>query len=109
MYNFVMVGIGGLIGSVLRYSVALMIKSTSFPFATLTVNVIGSFVIGLVLGVSLKNPDFNQQWRIFLATGVCGGFTTFSSFAFENLGLLRSGNYTYFLLYAAGSLLFGIF
>ena len=107
--NFLLVGLGGMIGSVCRYAIALIFKNTYFPFSTLIVNVIGSFIIGLILGISLKNPTFNNEWRLFLATGICGGFTTFSAFSYENMSLLKSGNYSYFFLYVGGSVVFGIF
>ena len=106
--NFLLVGLGGGIGSMLRYASGLLINSKYFPYATLAVNIIGSFIIGIVLAMSIKDEGITDQWKLFLATGICGGFTTFSTFAYENMNLLRTGDYLYFGLYAAGSVILGI-
>jgi CrcB protein len=106
--NILLIGIGGAIGSVLRYLFSQMIKSASFPLATFTVNIIGSFLIGIIIALSIKHSAFNSQWKIFLATGLCGGFTTFSSFSFENLQLIQEGKWLTSLIYIAGSILLGI-
>ena len=110
MFNhFLLVGLGGFIGSVLRYAVYLLFKTNSFPLATLLVNITGSFVIGLIIGLSLmKGNLMNEQWRLFLATGICGGFTTFSAFSMENIHLLEEGKIIACLLYIGGSILFGL-
>jgi CrcB protein len=106
--NFLLVGIGGAIGSVLRYLFSQMIKSGPFPLATFTVNIIGSFLIGIFIALSIKQSEFNSSWKIFLATGICGGFTTFSSFSIENLQLIQQGKWMTSLLYIAGSILLGV-
>ncbi len=80
--NFLLVGAGGAIGSMARYATALLIGARMFPFATLTVNVAGSFIIGVLLGLSMKSNISDNTWK-FLAVGVCGGFTTFSAFSLE--------------------------
>lgn len=103
-----LVGLGGAAGSMLRLLVAVWIKSSSFPLATLLVNIIGSFIIGLVVATSLRNPSFDANWRLFLATGICGGFTTFSAFSAENLQLIQQGRMGLFVLYALGSVLLGL-
>jgi fluoride exporter len=106
--NFLLVGLGGALGSMLRYAGYLLITNKSFPFATLSVNIIGSFVIGLVLALSLKDENFLNNWKLFLATGICGGFTTFSAFSAENVVLLQSEKYGLALTYIALSIVAGI-
>jgi CrcB protein len=106
--NFLLVGFGGAIGSMLRYGASLLANFTYFPYATLAVNIIGSFIIGLVLGLSLREEYFLHNWKLFLATGICGGFTTFSSFSAENLELFQTGRSTLALVYIVGSVISGI-
>ena len=106
--NFLLVGLGGGIGSMLRYAASLLFASRHFPYATLLVNILGSFVIGLVLAMSLKNEQFLNNWKLFLAVGICGGFTTFSSFSAENLELLQTGKTISAFIYIAASVVFGI-
>lgn len=106
--NFFLVGLGGAVGSMLRYGASLVINSSLFPFATLTVNIAGSFIIGLVMGLALKEEYFLHNWRLFLATGICGGFTTFSSFAAENLELIQSGKTLLAIIYILSSVVSGI-
>ncbi len=105
--EFLLVGAGGALGSVLRYTGSLLQQGKTFPLATLLINIIGSFVIGMVMGWCLKNESFSN-WKLFLATGICGGFTTFSAFSFENLLLLQNGKIFLSLLYITGSVVFGI-
>ncbi len=102
--NFILVSIGGTIGTVLRYLFSLTIKHDSFPYATFFVNIIGSLFIGLIMGVAAKHTGFGE-WRLFLATGICGGFTTFSSFSWECITMLEQQRYGSFGLYLCGSLL----
>jgi CrcB protein len=106
--NLILVGLGGMTGSILRYLVALLIRHPSFPISTFIVNFAGSFIIGAVLGIALKNQSFDQNWRIFLATGVCGGFTTFSTFSVECLQMLQQQRYGAFAGYIALSISAGI-
>jgi fluoride exporter len=106
-----LVGSGGAIGSVLRYLTSKWVQSyfaLVFPFGTMAVNMIGSLAIGIIFGLFEKSTWMGHDWRIFLAVGVCGGFTTFSSFANENVSLLRGGLYMQFALYAAVSVFLGI-
>lgn len=77
-----LIGAGGAVGAVLRYLVYQVIPNETFPFATLTVNSIGSFVIGIVAFSGLNTP-----LTLFVAVGVCGAFTTYSTFSFETVGL----------------------
>ncbi len=89
--NFLLVGLGGGLGSMLRYATALVFSSKYFPYTTLLINILGCFVIGLVFALSIKDELFLNNWKLFLATGLCGGFTTFSAFSLENMGLLQTG------------------
>ena len=106
--NFLLVGLGGGIGSIMRYACSLVISSTYYPFATLIVNILGSLIIGLIAGISYKNETFLVSWKLFLATGICGGFTTFSAFSIENLQFLQNGKYLQGLTYITGSIVLGI-
>ncbi len=106
--NFLLVGLGGAIGSMLRYAISLLVTVKQFPYSTFIVNIAGSFIIGAVLALSFKNDIFSNNWKIFLATGICGGFTTFSAFAAENMALLQSGKYGIAFIYIIASLLLGI-
>jgi CrcB protein len=106
--NFILVGLGGGIGSMLRYAMALMVNTKLFPYATLAVNIIGSFIIGVVFALSLKEVALSNNWKLFLATGICGGFTTFSAFSLENMGLLQSGKYGMAIIYIGLSVVMGI-
>ena len=103
-----LVGAGGCLGSICRYLVQqgfARLLAGSFPTGTLLVNVAGSFLIGIVYAWSEKNGLLSAEGRLFLATGFCGGFTTFSTFSYEMLLLLRQGAPGYALLYAATSVL----
>jgi CrcB protein len=107
----IIIGTGGFIGSIARYLSQQFFQKhfpSSFPFGTLWVNLTGCFIIGFIYGLSEKGNLLTPEWRLFLATGICGGFTTFSTFAFENIGLLRDGEYLYFSLYTVGSVAGGI-
>ena len=106
--NFLLVGLGGAIGSMLRYAVYLIITTKQFPVATLAINITGSFIIGVVLAAGLKDESFLNNWKIFLATGICGGFTTFSAFSLENITLLQNGKYFIAFIYIAASIVLGI-
>jgi CrcB protein len=103
--------LGGGIGSVLRYLLTLSVNrqlTTAFPTGTFVVNVTGCFLIGLLYGIAIRYSWFNAGWRLFLITGICGGYTTFSAFSYEAVGLIREGNFGYFLLYVAGSVVLGL-
>lgn len=103
--------LGGGLGSILRYCCQLMlherIQPYVFPWATLTVNVAASFLIGLFYAWSARF-NLTQEVRLLLTTGLCGGFTTFSTFSNDCLQLLRQGFWMPFLLYAGVSLAAGI-
>ena len=105
--NFFLVFIGGGIGSVLRYAVGLCIGAAAFPWATFAVNVSGSFAIGLFGGWS-DRFGWSEAVRLALTVGLCGGFTTFSTFSKESLALVQSGRWCTFVAYAIGSFAFGL-
>ncbi|MBZ0166727.1 MAG: fluoride efflux transporter CrcB [Candidatus Omnitrophica bacterium] len=94
MINALIVGAGGFFGSMLRYLVGLTVTRFSgnhwFPFATLTVNVVGCFVIGVLGGYLMCRDTFSEQGRLFVLVGILGGFTTFSSFGNETVHLIKS-------------------
>jgi len=106
--NLLLVGLGGGIGSICRYAASLVIHSRHFPYATLAVNILGSFIIGLVFALSMQENSLSANWKLFLVTGICGGFTTFSAFSLENMGLLQSGKTGLAFLYIALSIILGI-
>ncbi|MBN1251840.1 MAG: fluoride efflux transporter CrcB [Bacteroidales bacterium] len=106
-----LVGSGGFIGSVLRYLVQHFMHEkfeTGFPVGTLTVNILGSFVIGFIYAISEKTGVLSAEWRLFLAVGICGGFTTFSSFAYESFKMLGLEQFFFVALYMGLSLFMGL-
>jgi len=101
-----LVAIGGLVGSVARYSLSGAVQDVTghtFPSGTLAVNIVGSFIIGLVMALSLERGLLGDEWRILLTTGFCGGFTTMSTFSYETLALLRDGESALALLNVTAS------
>ena len=106
--NIFLVAAGGGIGAALRYVVFLLVRNQSLPYATLMINIAGSFLLGIIMALSLKNENFSEGAKLFLATGICGGFTTFSTFSFENLSLLQQGKYNLAFIYITVSALGGI-
>lgn len=103
-----MAGLGGAIGSMLRLGISVLIKPVNhFPIATLSVNCIGSFLIGIFAGMAIKESHPNLY--LFLATGICGGFTTFSAFSLEGMQLLQQQKTGIYLIYAMGSIALGLF
>lgn len=108
MRNLLLAGIGGALGSMLRFLSYQLIRINHTFIITLGINIIGSFIIGLVIGYGIKHLEFESNWRVFLATGVCGGFTTFSAFSLENIQLIQQGKFSWALLYITLSLVAGI-
>lgn len=109
--NLLLVGLGGGIGTIGRYLVQKWVNGVyqqSFPLATFLINITGCFLIGVLYALAEKSNVLSPQSRLLLITGLCGGFTTFSTFAFENTVLLRTGDIVTFILYAAGSVIIGI-
>ena len=95
----------------LRFGISKFLNNpeNSFPYGTFAVNIIGSFLIGLFMGLAVKNSSaIHTNTLIFLTTGFCGGFTTFSAFAQENYALLKAGDLTSFFIYTTGSILIGL-
>lgn len=108
---FSVIFIGGGLGSALRYAVQLLmqerITAYSFPWATLTVNIVGSFLIGLFYATSSR-LNLSDEMRLFLTAGLCGGFTTFSTFSNDSLSLIRQGEWSLCLIYILLSVTLGI-
>jgi len=108
--NIILIFIGGGLGSVFRFLISKIDTfENSFPYGTLFVNILGSFILGLIMGSYLKNTNINPNYIIFFGTGFRGGFTTFSTFSDQSLRLLNSGNIFIFFLFISLSLLLGIF
>ena len=111
LLDFLAVGAGSFLGGGARYLAGRCLPGTSgggFPWATFAVNIAGCFLLGLVTGLSARAGGLDPRLRLFLAIGFCGGFTTFSTFADENLALLRTGRPAAFALYALASLALGL-
>jgi CrcB protein len=110
MKQVLLVFIGGGVGSSLRYMVGKFLKTSAsgFPWSTFSVNVLGSLLIGILMGVTLKNNSFSENQTLLLITGLCGGFTTFSAFAYENQVFLKEGDFTSFFIYTFGSIGLGL-
>lgn len=112
MRILLLVGLGGGIGSVFRYLTSVVVNrhfQTIFPWATLIANVLGCLIIGLLLGFIERYQLTNPGLKYFFITGFCGGYTTFSSFASENMSLFQSQNTGIAFLYIAASILTGLF
>ena len=107
--QLVLVFIGGGFGSVLRFVLGKFLNNTNdgIPYGTFAANIIGSLLIGLILGIAAKNDTLTTNQTILLATGFCGGFTTFSTFAYENHVFLKSGDFTSFAIYTIASFIVG--
>jgi CrcB protein len=104
------VGSGGFIGTIFRFLSNEMMKkfiTSNFPFGTLLVNIIGCLLIGVIFGLIDKGKLLEPELRLFLTTGICGGFTTFSAFSVENIIMLRNGDFFYVFAYLGLSILLG--
>lgn len=109
MKQLLLVFIGGGAGSVLRFLISRILnQATILPLGTLLVNVVGSLVIGFVLGLGYRQQMLSTNGILLLATGFCGGFTTFSAFAYENQVFLKSGDLMSMGIYTISSLILGI-
>lgn len=110
MINCLFVGMGGFIGSVCRYLLGLLPveNSQGFPVKTLIINVTGAFVIGIVAAAAAKNTSLDPGLVLFLKVGICGGFTTFSTFAYETGIMMEKGQIGLALLYVILSAVFGV-
>lgn len=111
MYSYLIVFLGAGIGGSLRHGTNLVTAKwfgTGFPFGTLSVNVLGSFVMGILAGWFAFKGEASQPWRLFLATGVLGGFTTFSSFSLDMVALWERNEIALLAIYAAASLVVSV-
>ncbi len=110
MLKYVMVGIGGALGSILRFWLGSYIGSkmgTRFPYGTLVINVTGSFLIGLVYALLIAKTTWSPNWRYLIPIGFIGGYTTFSSFEYETLRTIQDGQIGLSLLYVGLSMCVG--
>ena len=110
MKQLILVFIGGGIGSALRFWIGQYLNSPKYelPYGTFLVNIVGSVLIGLILGFTFKTQPLSNNFILFAAAGFCGGFTTFSAFAFDNLAYLKAGDLTSFAIYTTATLLIGL-
>lgn len=110
VWAVVLVGTGGFLGSVARYMAVLMFSpfAPGFPFATFTVNIAGSFLIGLLSELAVATTLVSPDARLFLVTGFCGGFTTFSAYMFESNALMKDGQIFFVSIYLLGSIIGGL-
>ena len=109
MKQLLLVFIGGGLGSSLRFLVSKFLNSpeSGIPYGTFAANILGSLIIGIIMGFAVKNNTISQNTMLFLVTGFCGGFTTFSAFAYENHVFLKSGDFMSFAFYTIGSFILG--
>lgn len=110
MRYVLLVGFGGFIGSILRYALTRFVQQrflSEFPVGTISVNIIGCVVIGIVFALADRN-FLSGDSRLFLATGICGGFTTFSAFSIETMTLIRESEWLYASLYVISSVILGL-
>lgn len=109
--NILMIALGGSAGSVLRYLVQKLFQPASpggFPTSTFLINITGCFLIGLFWSLFSRSANLGEEIKLLLMTGLCGGFTTFSAFTLEGIGLLKENKTGLFLAYTAGSVLLGL-
>jgi CrcB protein len=109
--SVLIVGIGSFIGGALRYLISTLFKqfcTQGFPWGTLLVNLMGCFIFGVIFALFSKYSSTSHPWCLLLTTGLCGGFTTFSTFAYESVLMLQQGNLSGFISYVATSLIAGI-
>ena len=109
--NFLIVGLGGAVGSMLRYGVQKIFQvqsAATFPTGTLIVNIAGCFLIGILWSMVSRSLAWNEEMNLLLMTGFCGGFTTFSAFTLEGIGLLKENKSALFLIYLTTSVVGGL-
>ena len=111
VYKLLIIGLGGFLGSILRYVTVRLVDSklnALFPYGTLTVNIVGSFLLGIIYMLALRKAGLTENGRLFLGVGFCGGFTTFSAFALENFSLMQQKLMGTSVLYISLSVVAGI-
>jgi CrcB protein len=109
--QIIIVAIGGAAGSVLRYLATIIsakFYNNNFPFATFIVNIVGCLLIGILIGIFERTGSVNENIRLLLITGFCGGFTTFSAFSSENISLMQNGNTLLAVTYIVLSVTLGL-
>lgn len=109
--TLLLIGSGGFLGSISRFLTSRFLQNnfpSAFPFGTFVVNITGCLLIGIIYGFSERSSLLTPGWKMFLTVGFCGGFTTFSTFANENLALLRDGDFFHFFIYTGLSIFLGI-
>ena len=109
MKQLLLVFVGGGFGSALRFVIGKWLNSSNdgIPYGTFVANILGSLLIGVILGLAAKNDSLSESQTLLLATGFCGGFTTFSTFAYENHVFLKSGDFMNFAIYSIASFVIG--
>lgn len=111
LYTLFIVGLGGFVGSTLRYLTVRLVDTklnALFPFGTLTVNIVGSFLLGLIYMLAMRKVGISENAKLFLGVGFCGGFTTFSAFALENFDLIAQRLIGTAVLYIVVSVVMGV-
>lgn len=106
-----LIGAGGAIGSISRYLVTVFFSRhipSVFPYGTFVVNLSGCLFIGILYALAERFSWLSPEWRLFLTTGLCGGYTTFSTFMYENMRLLQQGHYLSFAAYSLASFALGL-
>ena len=116
--SYLIVGLGGAAGSILRYGVQRLFSkgipsdsiqhAAAFPTGTLLVNVSGCFLIGILWSIVSRSLAWNEEMKLLLMTGFCGGFTTFSAFTLESIGLLKESKISLFVIYLTASVVGGL-
>lgn len=110
--SILIVGLGGFIGTVFRFLISRYFQLhvfSVFPWGTFLVNIIGSFIIGILFGLSEKGDILSTEWRLFLTVGICGGFTTYSTFSNDAFILLQNNEFFRFATYSGLSFILGLF
>ena len=110
--TLLLIAFGGGIGSALRYLTSVVVQkyyANVFPLATLLTNVLGCFIIGILMGLFEKNQVVTSDLKWLFVTGFCGGYTTFSTFGYENISLFQNNNSALAFLYIGGSVFMGLF
>ncbi|HQO49875.1 MAG TPA: fluoride efflux transporter CrcB [Bacteroidales bacterium] len=109
--SILIIGFGGFLGTIFRFLVSRYFQfyyTSAFPWGTFTVNILGSLLIGIIYGISERGNVLSPEWRLFLTVGICGGFTTFSSFSNEAYLLLQGKEFFRFAAYSGLSFFLGL-